>query len=170
MRDYLNATEKTQFFVILSILQVIEGIRNSGKDGPKITPMLEEWKRKNNITKEEHRSLKTAETHLKKFTESVFNRLSKKEQEVIKKKIANFDFRLIDDYTLKQIFRDINDRMQFAVMPRQQFYSWCEQIMKVNCENCTKDWNTCELHTIFEENFVPESGWDCENCKYAYAK
>lgn len=169
MRDYLNASEKNQFMVLQSIVQMMDGLRNSGVDGPKLSSMLEEWSKRDNMTKDEHKNLKTAETYLRKFLSSVYERLSKKDQELIKKKIMKFDFKLIDDYTLKQIDRDINDRMVNAVVPRQQFYTWCEQIMRIQCNGCAKNGNTCELHQVFEDNFVPESGFDCENCKYAYS-
>jgi hypothetical protein len=125
MRDYLNSIEKNQFMVLQSVTQLMDGLRNSGVDGPKIESMLEEWKKRDNITKDEHKNLKT-------------------------------------------VNRDIKDKMQYAVMPRQQFYDWCVDIMEVKCNGCTKDWNTCDLHQVFENNFVPESGFDCSNCKFAY--
>jgi hypothetical protein len=121
MRDYLNSNEKNQFMVLQSIVQMIDGLRNSGVDGPKITNMLEEWSKRNNITKEEHKNLKTSETFLRKFLASVYERLSKKEQEQIKKKIMKFDFKLVDDYTLKQVNRNIIDRFVNAAVPREQF-------------------------------------------------
>ncbi|MCS0824872.1 DUF5651 domain-containing protein [Cytobacillus firmus] len=168
MRDYLNSNERNQFMVLQSILQLIEGVRNDGTNGPKISTMLEDWTKRNNMSKEEHRNLKTAETYLSKFLKSVYNRLSKKEQSVINKKIANFDFKLIDDYTLKQVNRDIADRFVNAAVPRELFNNWCEEIMNVKCNGCTRDWNTCALHQVFEDNFIPESGYDYKNCKYAY--
>lgn len=168
MRDYLNSNEKNQFMVMQSIVQMIDGLRNAGVDGPKISSMLEEWSNRNNMTKEEHKNLKTAETFLRKFLAAVYERLSQKEQDLIKKKLLKFDFKLVDDYTLKQVHRDISDRFINAAVPREQFYDWCAEIMNVKCQGCTKDWNTCQLHTVFEENFVPESGFDCENCKFAY--
>jgi hypothetical protein len=168
MRDYLNSIEKNQFMVLQSIVQLMDGLRNSGVDGPKISNMLEEWTNRNNMTKEEHKNLKTAETFLRKFLSSVYERLSPREQDLIKKKVMKFDFKLVDDYTLKQVHRDIKDKMQNAVIPRQKFYDWCMEIMEVKCNGCTKDWNTCDLHQVFENNFVPESGFDCENCKFAY--
>lgn len=168
MRDYLNANERNQFMVLQSIVQMMDGLRNSGVDGPKIGSMLEDWKARGNLTKEEHRNLKTAETYLRKYLSSVYERLGKKEQDVIKKKISKFDFKLVDDYTVKQLNRDMRDKLINAVMPRQQFYDWCVEIMDVKCNGCTIDWQTCELHTMFEDNFVPESGFDCSNCKFAY--
>ncbi|MDP4163081.1 MAG: DUF5651 domain-containing protein [Bacillota bacterium] len=169
MRDYLNANEKNQFMVLQSIVQMIDGLRNSGVDGPKLGSMLEQWTKSNNITKEEHKNLKTAETYLRKFLASVFERLSPKEQEVIKKKIMKFDFKLVDDFTLKQINRDISDRFVNAAVPREQFNDWCSEIMSVKCNGCKKDGNTCELNQVFENNFIPESGFDLPNCKFAYS-
>lgn len=168
MRDYLNSTEKNQFMVLQSIVQLLDGLRNSGVDGPKIGSMLEDWSNRNNMTKDEHKNLKTAETFLRKFLASVYERLSLKEQDVIKKKIMKFDFKLVDDFTLKQVNRNISDRFVNAAIPRQQFYDWCSEIMNLKCNSCSKDWNTCELHEIFNDNFIPESGFDCKNCKYAY--
>jgi hypothetical protein len=168
MRDYLNSKEKEQFMVLQSVVQLMDGLKNSGVDGPKISSMLEEWKNKNNLTKEEHKNLKTSETYLRKFLASVYERLSSKEQDVIKKRVTKFGFKLIDDFTLQQLNRDMKDKLQYAVMPRQQFYDWCVDIMEVKCNGCTKDWNTCDLYQVFENNFVPESSFDCSNCKFAY--
>ncbi|MMZ65727.1 hypothetical protein D1872_281520 [compost metagenome] len=100
---------------------------------------------------------------------SVYGRLSQKEQEQIKKKLFKYDFKLVDDYTMKQVNRDIKDKVNNAVMPRQQFYDWCKEIMSVKCHGCSKDWNTCDLYEVFENNFVPESGFNCQNCKFAYS-
>jgi hypothetical protein len=168
MRDYLNSNEKNQFMVLQSTVQMMDGLRNSGVDGPKISSMLEDWTKRDNMTKTEHKNLKTSETYLRKFLASVYERLNPKEQEAIKKKLMKFDFKLIDDYTLKQINRDIKDKINNAVIPRQQFYDWSSEIMAVKCNRCTRDWNTCQLHEAFDNNLVPESGFDYKNCKYAY--
>jgi hypothetical protein len=168
MRDYLNASEKNQFMVLQSILQLMEGKRNEGINGPKIGTMLEEWMKRDNMAKEEHRNLKTAETYLRKFLTTVYERQSPKQQNEIDKKIMKFDFKLVDDYTLKQVHRDIADRFVNAAVPRQQFNDWCSEIMNVKCNGCSKDWNTCDLYQVFDDNFIPESGFNCVNCKYAY--
>lgn len=72
------------------------------------------------------------------------------------------------DYTLQKVYRDINDRMQYAVVPRGEFYKWCKEIMECNCKGCIKDWKECRLHRVFEDDFVPESTWNLNNCRYAY--
>lgn len=168
MKDYLSAAEKNQFMVLMSILQLMDGHRNGGIDGPKLGSMLEDWTKRNNMTKEEHKALKTAKTYLEKFTTSVFNRLSSKEREGLVKRLVKFDFRLVDDFTLQRVSRDIDNKMINAVVPRQLFNKWCEEIMCINCKDCIKDWKKCELHEVFEENFVPESSWSLDNCRYAY--
>jgi hypothetical protein len=170
MKDYLNKFENNEFMVMNSVLQSILGVNNAGFDGPKLKSMREEWAKRDNLTKDEHKSLKMAETYMGKFIMSVYNRLSKKEQELIQKKLLKYSFKLVDDFTLQQVNRDIKDKMKHAVMPRQQFYDWCVDIMEVKCNGCTKDWNTCDLHQVFDNNLVPESGFDCGNCKYAYSQ
>jgi hypothetical protein len=169
MKDYLNSQERTQLMVFLSILQMLEGKRR-GMDGAKLGTMLEEWSKRDNLTKDEHKFLKTSTTYLKKFSTSIFERLGLKEKQTLANKLAKFDFRLVDDFTLKQVHRDMTDRMVNAVVPRQQFYDFCKEIMEVKCNGCTKDWKECELHEMFDDNFIPESGFDCSNCRYAYKK
>lgn len=166
MKDYLNADEKNQMMVFMSILQIMNG--NRGINGPKIITVLEDWSKRGNLTKDEHRSLKFAGTYLTKFCESVYDRLDDREKKQIDKRLQKFDFRLVDDYTLQKIYREMKDRMVNAVVPRELFYKWCEEIMECNCKGCTKDWKECELHEVFEENFVPESTWNKKNCRYAY--
>ncbi|MCR3760398.1 hypothetical protein KYB31_15580 [Clostridium felsineum] len=166
MKDYLNADEKNQLMVFMSILQVMDG--NRGINGPKIVSVLEDWSKRKNLTKEEHKNLKYANTYLSKFCESVYNRLNDKEQKQLDKRLKKFDFRLVDDYTLQKVYRDMSDRMQNAVVPREQFNNWCEEIMERNCNECNKDWKECRLHEVFENNFVPESSWGLDNCRYAY--
>jgi hypothetical protein len=168
LKDYLNAVEKNQIMVIMSILEAMNGYRNGGIDGPKISSMLEDWNKRGNMTKEEHKALKTADTYLKKFTGSIIDRLSEKERECLKKRLIKFDFRLVDDFTLEKTYRDMSNKMVNAVVPRNQFNKWCEEIMECNCKNCSKDWKECELHEVFNENFVPESTWNKNNCRYAY--
>lgn len=170
MRDYLNANERNQFMSIMATMQSIQGVRTIDGSAPKIQTMREDWSGRNNLSKEEHKNLKMAETYLKKFIEGVYGRLNPKEQQQIAKKIMKFDYRLIDDFTLKQIYRDIQDRMTNAVVPREQFHDWCEQIMDIHCNGCKKDWSTCSLYQVFDENFIPESSFNCSNCRYAYCK
>lgn len=166
MKDYLNAEERNQLMVFMAILQMFSG--NRGITGASGKNIVDDWSSRNNLTKDEQRSLKMSQTYLKKFCDSVQDRMNPKEQEQIKKRLEKFDFRLVDDFTLQKVYRDMKDRLVNAVVPREEFCAWCNEIMYQNCNGCTKHFSKCELHQVFEDNFVPESSWGLENCRYAY--
>lgn len=168
MKDYLSAEERNQMMVFMVILEMFKG--NRGITGPSFKNILDDWSSRNNLSKDEHKNLKLAQTYLKKFCESVLNRMNVKEKNAIAKRLEKFDFRLVDDYTLKKVYRGIQDKMVNAVIPREQFNNWCCEIMDVRCKNCNKNWKECELHEVFDNNFIPESTWRLENCRYAYKK
>lgn len=168
MKDYLNSDERNQVVSLLAMSQQIEGIRTM--TGREHKPIWQDWKERGFLGKDEGKYIKTAHTYLLKFCSSVMERLDAKESAKIVKQLEKFDFRIVDDFTMKKIYRDINDRMQNAVVPRKQFDTWCEQIMECNCKNCGKHWGECELYKVFDENFTPESGYDKENCRFAYDK
>lgn len=168
MKDYLNAEEKNHIMVIGALIRMMNRVENTGKDGPRIQNIIDSWTKSNNLTKDEQRSLKMAQTYLEKFFDSVTSRMNPKEQDQLKKKLSKFDFRLIDDFTLEKVYRDMRDKLVNAAVPRDQFCTWCDEIMHHNCNGCTKHWEGCELHQVFEDNFVPESSWGLENCRYAY--
>lgn len=165
-RGYLNRDESNQFMVIMAAIQLINGERSL--DNRPHPPMWEEWSKREMMDKAQQKNLKMANTYLNKFVMSKLKDLDKSKQIEMLKKIQKFDFKLADDYTLKKLFRDMSDKMQFAVMKREDFYKWTEEIMTVNCLNCNKDRNKCELHRVFEDNLVPETGWNLNNCEYAY--
>lgn len=155
VKKYLSQQELNNFLLVGVLLDTAATVRK-------------EWMERGNLTKEEHKFLKTAETNMTKFYENVMNRLDNSELEKIAKKSAKFTFRILDDYTLNKLNRDTIDKMKNAAVPREQFESWCSEIMEVHCRGCTKNQEGCELNTIFEDNFVPESTWSLENCRYAY--
>lgn len=167
-RGYLNRDESNQFMVIMAVIQLIKGERSL--DNKPHPPMWKEWSDHEMMNKDQQKNLKMANTYLNKFVMSKLKDLDKSKQVEMLKKIQKFDFKLVDDYTLQKIFRDMRDKMQFAVMKREDFYKWTEEIMTVNCLNCNKDRNGCELHRVFEDNLVPENGWNLNNCEYAYTE
>jgi hypothetical protein len=131
-------------------------------------PIWEDWKDRDFLTKEEGKNIKTAHTFMLKFVTGVLGRIDKKEHSKIMKKLEKFDFRIVDEYTWQKINRDATDRLKNAVVPREQFNNWCEEIMTCNCKECNKHWSECKLYEVFEDNFIPESGHDLENCKFRY--
>ena len=168
MKDYLSAEERNQIMVIGSILGSFDNCKNVGVDAPKIVDIAQQWDNRGNITTEERRSLRTAHTYLQKFFKSVVERMCDKEQKVLYKKLSNYDFRLLDDFTFNRVCNDMSDKIKFVAIDREDFGKWCEEIMHVNCKGCDKNHSECQLHKIFDENFIPENDWGLDNCRYAY--
>lgn len=168
MKDYLNREEKNFILSTLAVMQLMEGIRSI--TGERTAPIWDLWTERGNMTKEEKKNLKMAHTYLHKFSRSLIDRLSDKEQKTIYKQMIKYDFKLIDDFTTQKILRDMSDKMVNAVVPREDFNMWCEEIMHCNCKNCTKHHQECELYDMFENNLVPDGNFNCENCRYAYRK
>ncbi|MHC1681363.1 MAG: DUF5651 domain-containing protein [Clostridiaceae bacterium] len=168
MKDYLNRDEQNQIISMMALAQQIEGVRTMvGRTGK---PIWEDWRNRDFLTKEEGKNIKTAHTFMLKFVNAVLGRIDKKEHSKIMKKLEKFDFRIVDEYTWQKINRDATDKLKNAVVPRKQFNDWCEQIMACNCKECKINWNECNLHEVFEENFIPESGFDHDNCKFSYCE
>jgi hypothetical protein len=156
VKDYLSAKERNDFLTIMYMVIMQDR-------------MLKSWVSKGALTKEEITLLKKSRTWTNKFNEKVKSRLSRKEVEYTDKKIDKFDVRFFDDYTIQKIFRDMSNRLENATIPRPYFTRWCEEIMDVNCRQCTKSHCECYLNEMFEENLVEsDTGEELPNCRYAY--
>lgn len=166
-RDYLNKDETNQFMVLMSVTQIINGERNL--ENKKQAPMYIDWTNRSMMTKEQAKWLKTANTYLNKFIISKLKDLSKEQQKKVLAKISKFDFKLIDDYTWQKISRDMEDKFQFATLKREDFNNWCEEIMLKHCKDCTKDRCECNLFKVFDDNLVPDGGFNLPSCPYAYS-
>lgn len=157
LRDYLNSNETNDYMTIRFTVMVLKRI-------------LKEWGALGNLTKEEITNIKYAVTYTTKFFNLIQARLNPKENDKFNKRLAKFEFKLVDDYQFKKIFRDTQNAMVNAVMPREDFNNFCEEIMDVRCKDCNKDWSTCKLHDVFENNFAVEpTGYELPNCRFAFS-
>lgn len=170
LKDYLNSEELNDFMTIGMLLETSGDILESKIDEKVITlgKIRIAWDTRGNLSKEEHKAIKTAETYLTKAYRSILNRLSKNEAIKIQRRLNTSYIRILDKYTIDKINRETADKYKNAVIPRVQFEDWCEVIMQVKCKGCTKDRQACKLREVFEDNFVPESDWGLDNCRYAY--
>jgi len=157
MKDYLNAQEMNDVMLIGILLDKTVVIR-------------EEWDKRGNLTKEEHKTLKTAQTYLIKFYNSLISRLNTKEVKKMMKRTSDFELKIIDKYTLRRLQGTWQEEMKIAHVDREEFEDFCDQIMQIKCKGCKKHFSQCILYDIFYNNFVPESGWNLENCRYAYTE
>lgn len=172
LKNYLNSEELNDFMLIGTLLDTCSSIINSTID-PKhstIGKIRIAWDTRGNLSKEEHKSIKMAETYLTKAYTSILNRLSKDEVIKISKRLSSYNLRILDKFTIDKINRESGDKYKNAVIPRELFENWCEEIMEVKCKGCNKDRQACKLREVFEDNFVPEADWGLDNCRYAYTE
>lgn len=166
-RGYLKAEEMNNFLMCYTIAQLIEGKRSTQRK--EVPPMWETWEQSGIITKEQKKNLKTAHTFLTKFVNDVFaNNLDIKTKDNVVKKNMKWEFKLIDDYTVQKLYKMLSN-MSEVKMTTHEFYDLVDSKMFVDCKGCTKNRCECELHSFFEERFVPpvDEGKEC-NCEYAY--
>lgn len=163
-RDYLNSEEKNFYMVAKAFIQTIEGERSL--ENRRTKEVWEEWSKRGMATKEMSKNLKLVRTYLKKFCYEVEENLSDQELKKLNKQLMKFDYKLVDDYTLKKLMRDINDNLKYIVLERDKFIDIIEDIAQVRCVGCTDDYKTCVIHKALDDMNTPYGG-EQSNCPYA---
>ncbi|WP_222663974.1 DUF5651 domain-containing protein, partial [Clostridium botulinum] len=125
-----------------------------------------EWSRKGMLTPSMQKNLKLVRSYINKFCDELEENLDQKERDKLEKQLIKFDYRLIDDYTLKKLFRDLEDRYKYVVMEREKFISIIEEVAEVNCVGCTKDYKKCIIFKAFDDINLEKVDEE-SNCPYA---
>lgn len=113
-RQYLNSEERNFYMISKSFIQMINGERNLNN---KITNEIWiEWTRKGMITPLMQKNIKLVKSYLIKFCEELEENLDSVERDKLEKQLIKFDYRLIDDYTVQKLFRDLNNNYKYVVM------------------------------------------------------
>ena len=165
MRDYLTAEEKNFYMISKAFLQYCDGIR-SLEPSNGCNKIWEDWKARGMLTTEMQGNLKRVYTYLRKFCYELEVNLSKTEQEVLKKRIDKFDYKLIDDYTVKKLLRDVSNNMKYAVIERDKFEPILQDIAAVRCVGCKCNYEKCPLYKMLDDIMVPYVKEE-PNCPYA---
>lgn len=147
-----------------AFIQYIDGVRTF--ENRKSDEIWIEWEKRGMITPEMRKNIKLVRTYLKKFCYEIEENLNEQELKKLSRQLMKFDYRLIDDYTLKKLLRDIDDHMKYAVIERDKFIDIMEDIAEVRCVGCTSDYKTCPVHKVLDDMNVPYSGEE-PNCPYA---
>lgn len=139
-REYLNAEEKNFYMISKAFIQTIDGQRNlNGRITEEIWSELE---KRGMITPNMKKNLKLVRTYLKKFCYEIEENLNEVELKKLNKQIMKFDYKLIDDYTVRKLMRDINDNMRYIVIERDKFLDVLEDVAAVRCVGCNDDYKT----------------------------
>lgn len=121
-----------------------------------------------NITKEEHKELKTGITHLTNYCDLVLNRLDEQQMDGLIKRCDGAGIRIFDQPTLRKLLVATNHSMSHVMIDRVDMEFFSELIMHQYCRNCTVEFSVCRIFRGLSESFIPESGHNCPNCPYAY--
>ena len=164
-RDYVNVEEKNLYMVTKSFIQMLEGQRTlDNKSLGKY--MWEELKEHGMLTKSMQRNLKTAYTCLRNFCYELEDNLSSTQMDRLKKQLAKFDYRIMDEFTLNKIYRDASDKLQYAVIKREKLDPVLQDVAAVRCVGCTQCYEKCSLFKMLDDIDTPYCGEE-SNCPYA---
>lgn len=164
-RQYLNEEERNIYMSLAAIVNMIHGIKLQRDKYVQLENVIENWDRRDFITKEEKKSLKLANTYLKKFLDAVYERLDKRTKETLEKKLVSFGFRLLDQETLKIINR-YNDLKENVVVDRKTFDSVAEDIANVYCCGCNCNYQDCKIYDMYTQMLYVGVG-EKPNCPFA---
>lgn len=163
-RGYLNAEEKNFYMLAKSFIQMINGERNL--NNKRTNEVWIEWRKRGMITDSMQKDIKLVRTYLKKFCEEIEENIDETEKAKLEKQLIKFDYRLIDDYTVQKIYRDIKNKTKYVVMETEKFNPIIEELAEIKCVGCTDDYKKCCLYKAFEDiNFIPVE--EEANCPYA---
>lgn len=163
-REYLNAEEKNFYMISKAFIQTIDGQRNL--NGRITEEIWSEWEKRGMITPNMKKNLKLVRTYLKKFCYEIEENLNEVELKKLNKQIMKFDYKLIDDYTVRKLMRDINDNMRYIVIERDKFLDVLEDVAAVRCVGCNDDYKTCSIYKALDDISTPYLG-EKVNCPYA---
>lgn len=163
-RGYLNSEERNFYMISKSFIQMLNGERNLEN---KITNEIwVEWKKKGMITQSMQKNIKMVKSYLVKFCDEIEENLDEAEIKKLQKQLIKFDYRLVDDYTLKKLLRDINDKFKYVIMERKKFELLIEELVEVKCVGCKEDYKTCTLYQAFDDINLGRVDEEV-NCPYA---
>lgn len=152
-REYLNAEEKNFYMIAKSFIQMMDGERNLQN---KISDQVWiEWEKRGMVNSSMKKNIKMVHTYLKKFCYELEENISATELTRLNKQLEKFDYRLVDDYSLQKLLRDINDNIQYAVIKRERLEPILQDIAAVRCVECTCNYEKCELYKMLDDISTP---------------
>lgn len=163
-REYLNAEEKNVYMISKAYIQLLNGERNL--ENRIIDDLWVEWEKRGMITPAMKKNIKMVHTYLRKFCYEVEENLNDTERKRLAKQLEKFDYKLIDDYTVKKLMRDIKDNMKYICIERDKFLDVLEDIAAVRCVGCTSDYRECAIYKALDDISTPYLGEE-PNCPYA---
>ena len=157
MKTYLN-NQETKEALILTYCKVL----------------AEHFVNGNVMTKEEKTNLKKGSTFIKNTLKSMMQRLGESTAKKYVRLYENSKIVVISDSELKVLSKRKDAELNAAYEDSKEYFDLVEVAMDMNCKDCTKHCENCDLCKHFDDNeiipFYDKNGAskDLENCKYSY--
>lgn len=161
-RGYLNTKEEDMYLMLVVVMLYVSGDTNLTKKDN----IIERFSSSGMLTKSSQKNLKTGLTFIAKFLKETYENLDKTTQSKIDKKSYNFNLKFTDSYTSEKLDRDVDKKLEYAVIKRDLFNGIIEDIAQVRCVNCNKSYQECEWYLILEDSLKESSG-EKKNCPFA---
>lgn len=160
-RQYLSSEEENLFMMMASLSMHINGKTEVRKN------FMQALEERGMLTKETKRELKMMNTYLNKYLQHTFDMLDETTQIRLKKRLAKFNYKIIDDYQLKRILKSVQEQMKNVTITRSTFEDLIEDIAEVRCKNCTNSYKDCEVYKAMYDALLDAPGL-LPNCPYAW--
>jgi len=154
MKLYMNKKERENFCVISLVAGIIDDILRDSTD----------------ISKEEHRDLKTAQTWIYKFMDSIIKRKEKDTVEQILRDIKTSEIMVLPKLQAQLEWERRKEKLGYIHVNRDTLLDMAENAL-IGCENCTKkDYKECSLRKCFMELEIEPYDLNAEGCQYKVVK
>jgi hypothetical protein len=153
MKTYLNRAERERYCVVALSAAIL------GK-------ILEEWE--NNLTKDEHRAIKTAQTYIFKFMDSVKNRMDNDFIHQLIRDIKSSEIQVLPTLAAKREYEKRSIEDEHVQVNRETILNLAEHAL-IGCEGCKKDkdFRKCDLRQVYMELGIEPFDFEASNkCQY----
>lgn len=152
LKDYLNSDEEKDMIII-------------------ITTVYSLIKRFHKFTDAKGQgNLKRGCSYIIKGIDSIFDRVGVKEVDKLQRKAKYMTICAIDDEKFKILNKRKIANQKAVYENSKEYFNLVEITMDMNCYNCNKSCNECDLFKHFEENEIMpfDQYTEIGHCKYAY--
>ena len=136
--------------------------------------LVEHFVNGNVMTKEEKTNLKKGGTFIKNTLKSMMQRLGESTAKKYVRLYENSKIVVISDSELKVLSKRKDAELNAAYEDSKEYFDLVEVAMDMNCKDCTKHCENCDLCKHFNDNevipFYDGNGVekDLGNCKFSY--
>lgn len=151
MKTYLNKEEREKYCVMALATGEINGI-------------LDRWK--NNLTTEEHKSIKMAQTYIYKWMDSVNARMSEDFTKQLLRDCNSSEIMVLPTLQAQREFKNRTLEDGFIQISKDTILNLAEHAL-MGCEHCDKDYKTCDLRQTYQELEIEPFDWEASGrCEY----